>query len=181
MSDYKQITLENWTQPDPASTCFVSIHSDGTSSNIKAEQYFSDIMNHTLSKQIPEDIQKLYEVTRGTMTYGYYYYPIFTVAVEQLFRIVESSVSYVCKALSSPASIKTFNRKIEWLIETGIIEANEKVRWDGLRSLRNSRAHPKSQMILPPGPVLALFDEMTTDINSLFDELDKAINRNKEN
>ncbi len=177
MSDYKQITLENWTQPDPANTCFVRLRSDGKFSSIKAEEYFSDIMNHTLSEQVPEKIQKLYEVTRATMTYGYYYYPIFTVAVEQLFRIVESSVSYVCKTLGSPASIKTFNHKIEWLIELGILEGCKKARWDSLRRLRNARAHPESQMILPPGPVLSLFDEMTTDINSLFNKMNEGINR----
>ena len=177
MNHYKQITLENWTQPDSVSRCFVRIRPDGTSSSIKAEEYFADIMNHRLSEHVPEDIHKLFEVTRGTMTYGYYYYPIFTIALEQLFRIMESSVSHVCKALGIPASIKTYNHKIEWLIETGILENSKKAGWDSLRRMRNSRSHPKSQMILPPGPTIALFDEMTNDINSLFNEMDKAINR----
>jgi len=167
-SEYKQITLENWTKPDPANECFVGILPDGTSRAIKAEEYLTDILRHKLGDHVPEDIHKLFEVARGIMTYGYYYYPIFTMATEQLFRILESSVSHVCKTLGSPAPIKTYNTKIEWLIKKGILRDEEKERWDSIRRLRNSRSHPKNQMILPPGCTIDLLSAISDDINSLF-------------
>ena len=172
-SNYKQITLENWIEPDPVSRVFVRIQRDGTSSAIKAEEYLTEILSHSLNDYVPDDIQKLFEVTRGTMTYGYYYYPIFTLATEQLFRILESSVSHVCKTVGCPASIRIYSSRIKWLTDKGIIMSEEKARWDSIRRLRNSRSHPKSQMILPPGSAIDFLSAITNEINSLFLKMSK--------
>ena len=117
------------------------------------------------------------------MTYGYYYYPIFTFATEQLFRILESSVSHVCKTLGCPASKNTYNKRIEWLTDKRIIQGDEKIRWDSIRKLRNLRSHPKNQMIFTPGNAIRFLAAITDEINSLFQkmsEYQKAIQSNTE-
>ena len=182
-NSYKQITLANWTKPDPVNRVFVRIQEDGTSRTIKSEEYLTEILSHRLNDWVPEDIHQLHEVTRGSMTYGYYYYPIFTFATEQLFRILESSVSHVCKTLGCPASKNTFNKKIEWLTDKRIIQGDEKIRWDSIRKLRNLRSHPKNQMILTPGNAIRFLAAITDEINSLFQkmsEYQKAIQSNTE-
>ena len=174
---YKQITPENWTEPDPTNECFIRFQPDGTARAIKGEEYLTDILCHNLGDHVCEDIHRLFEVAKGTMTYGYYYYPIFTAAAEQLFRILESSVSHVCKIVDCPTSIRTYYSKIDWLTQQGIIGNDEKDRWDSSRQLRNSRSHPEHQMILTPGSTIGLLSSITDEINSLFIKMNEYLER----
>ena len=117
---------------------------------------------------MPSDVQALFEVACGAMVYGYFFYPLYTLAAEQLFRVVESALAHKCKALGAPRSRRTFEKRIEWLVEEGVISRPESTRWHAARQMRNAASHPECQMVLTPGNAIGILERVADDINSLF-------------
>ena len=102
------------------------------------------------------------------MVYGYFFYPLYTLAAEQLFRVIEAAVAHKCKTLGMPRSTIIFGERIDWLVERGAISRSESTRWHAARRLRNTASHPEHQMILPPGNAVGMLERIAEDLNSLF-------------
>ena len=141
---------------------------DGELRRIEGEDYLHCILRLELLESVPSDVKALFEVARGAMIYGYFFYPLYTLATEQLFRVVEAAVLRKCKDLEAPKSKQTFQQGIEWLISEGIIPVSAKPRWDAVRQLRNSTSHPNSQSIITPGIAIELLEKIARQVNSLF-------------
>lgn len=45
-------------------------------------------------EHVPKDIQVLFEVAKEAMVYGYYLYPLYNLATEQLYRVTEEAVTH---------------------------------------------------------------------------------------
>lgn len=170
MSDnFKTLTSENWLTADPSSTVFVKVaHKDGTITQLTGEEWLALFLDPTLSKSVPENVTALFEVARGSLVYGYCFYPLYTLACEQLFRVAEAAVSEKCKMLDAPKKTKTFEKKVKFLFDHQIISEPEYLDWDAVRELRNSTSHPEQQMILPPSAVAFLLFRIGEKINKLF-------------
>ena len=169
MYGFKTLTTENWLQPDTASVPFVKLsHSDGTVSRMSAEDWLSFFLDPTLSKSVPENVHTLFEVARGSLAYGYFFCPLYTLACEQLFRTAEAAVSEKCELLVAPKGVKTFKDKVQFLMERQVISAEQFSDWDGVRMFRNLTSHPERQKILPPGAVATLLFGISEAINELF-------------
>jgi hypothetical protein len=41
---------------------------------------------------VPEPIRELFDVARGAMIYGWFFYPLFRLGEDQLHRVVEAAV-----------------------------------------------------------------------------------------
>ena len=98
-----------------------------------------------MAEAVPAEIHDLFAVARGAMLYGYFFYPLYTLAAEQLYRVVEAAVSYKYelaggpKKMSRPKTGKTtkptFEDKIDWLFNTGMlvdtseIQRQQAVQW----------------------------------------------------
>lgn len=102
------------------------------------------------------------------MVYGYYFYPLYAIAVEQLFRIVDAAIFHKCKEMGSPNSIKTLEKRIDWLLEKNAITKEEFDRLHVARQARNIASHPESQMILPPGPAIGILTNIAKIINIIY-------------
>ena len=165
---FKEIILSNWLEPDDALKGFVRISPDGQPHTITGEEYLQHILRPKLHASVPSDVQALFEVARGVMVYGYFFYPLYTLAVEQLFRVVEATLAHKYKALRAPKSRRTFEKRIEWLVEEGVISRQESARWHAARQMRNAASHPERQMILTPGNAIGILERVADDINSLF-------------
>ena len=165
---FKKITQNNWLEPDPVLRGFVRISPDGRSQRPTDDDYLNLVLKPKLLEPVPTEVQALYEVARGAMVYGYFYYPLYTLAAEQLFRVAESAIVHKCKALGSPRSKDTLKKKIEWLIDQGNIPRSEFDRWEAIRSLRNVASHPDRQSIFTPGNALMFLEGIAKQINSLF-------------
>lgn len=169
MNGLKTLTINNWLQPDPASAHFVRrSYSDGTVSRLSAEDWLSFFLDPTLSESVPENVHSLFEVARGSLVYGYFFYPLYTLACEQLFRVAETAVTEKCKMLGAPKRVKKFHDKVQFLKETQVISAEQYSDLDELRRFRNSTSHPELQAILSPGAVTTLLFGITDTINELF-------------
>jgi len=168
---FKKLTVDNWLLPDEVSSMFVSVSSvDGQIRPVKGEDWLRAILQPQLNETVPLEVRKLFEVARGALVYGYFFYPLYTLAGEQLFRVAEAAVTYKCKAVVAPNSIRNFQQKVDCLVNQGIIPEEDKVHWDGIRGFRNITSHPKRQSFLLPGMVIGILERITTDINNLFSQ-----------
>jgi len=166
---YKQITKENWLLPDKISTSFLVRSPNGELTEIKnGEIYLEMILKPRLDENVPLEVQRLYEVARGVLIYGYFFYPLYTLGCEQLFRVAEAALSVRCRMINPHHEKETFRKKIEYLGKQGLLNEPEMMRWNALRQLRNISSHPADQSIYPPGPVISFLSKIADDINSLF-------------
>src|SRR5215218_7257043 len=146
----KTLTTENWLQPDPTSTIFVRLsHADGSVSPMSGEDWMAQFLAPSLNDNVPEEVRRLFEVARGALAYGYFFYPLYTLAGEQLYRVAEAAVSEKCALLGAPKK-SSFQDKIKFLVDKNLIPDEEFIRWDAFRQLRNMSSHPRQQNIIPP-------------------------------
>lgn len=172
----KIITHENWMNPDPLMKNFV-IRQDDKISIMSAEEWVISILTPKLSETVPLEIHKLFEVARGSMLYGYFFYPLFTLAFEQLLRVAEAAISEKCKQITTDKiGNKTFKDKVDRLNKNKLFSDEEYTKWNSLRNLRNVASHPNEQTILPPGITLEFIFIISELINSLFTQHNRQHN-----
>lgn len=165
----KELNVENWMEPDPRNRFWVvRSHRDGSERSLTGSDWASQVLGVTLEAKVPEEIRKLYQRAQAVVLYGYFFYPLWTEGSEKLFLVLEAAVSEKCKGLGAPKSLKTLEKKIQWLIDKGHIDAKERVRWEATRSLRNSVAHPERASLHMPTDALMTLDVAAKQINDLF-------------
>lgn len=169
--NFKTLTPENWLEPDPTVSYFKKLSPDtGELEAINRNDWFTRFMQPTLSKKVPEDVVKLYEAARGAMTYGYLFYPLFTLGIAQITRVGECAIRTRCKVDNLPKSkTKKFELMIIALAEQHIIDSEQIMKWNLIRQFRNSSTHQTQQIIMMPQFALRLLKLVTNEINLLFD------------
>ena len=165
---FKRITEENWLEADAGSAMFGGIASDGQVRAFQGEDWVQRFTQPQLNSSVPQAIHKLFEVARGCLIYGYYFYPLYTLGQEQLFRIVEAAVMQKCKIMGAPIGVRSFRNGVEWLIKQGVFDRAEVDRWGAIVELRNLASHPHEQRIIPPNWALSELSNVADDINTLF-------------
>jgi hypothetical protein len=173
----KKITLQNWQTPDIPRTF-----------NITGERWVQRLLEPELNPNVPEEVEQLFEIARGSMIYGWYYYALATLAAEQLYRVCELAATLCCKqagisllVVPKPAKNnkqhkpqkprqKRFVEIINDLVKAGIIPKADAVRWHATRQLRNIHSHPKSRTIDTPGNNATKVRLACDRINQLFNE-----------
>jgi hypothetical protein len=166
---FKNISPENWLKPDPMTQDFAQqLEPDMGTRPLSGEELLHEIFQPQLSPSVPLEIRKLFEVARGAMVYGYYFYPLFSLAIEQLYRVLEAAVINKCNAMGVPHSRDSYAKKVDWLIEQGVISQDQSKRWIASTKLRNFSSHPEMQSIYMPLEALKSFEILTDQINKLF-------------
>ena len=135
---------------------------------MSGEDWISQFQDPVLSESVPEEVRALFEVARGSLTYGYFFYPLYALAGEQLTRVAEAAISAKSKLLGAPKKL-TFEKQLKFLLDKKALTEQQHSDWDRLRKLRNEFSHPKQQNILPPGAVSLLLGGVADKINALFD------------
>lgn len=119
----------------------------------------------------------MFEGARGAMVYGWFFYPLITLASEQFGRIMEAAAKQRCQQLGIDTKItrkngKTYDRKfyelIEDLAKQGAIVEQDVRRWDATRNLRNMSAHAERQSIYSTGMALDSIDSTVDLLGKLF-------------
>ncbi len=166
----KKLTPENWLKPEPVMSLFVQMGpGDPQLRPMSGDDWVKAIATPTLNELVPEDVRVLFETARGALAYGYFFYPLYALGMEQAFRVGEAAVTHKCKAMDAPSKIKTLYGRIDWLVAKGVIPEQEKPAWHAIRNLRNIGSHPERQTLLPPGTVIGTLVRMAEKINALFD------------
>jgi hypothetical protein len=58
-------------------------------------------------------------------------------------------------------------RRVDWLIDAGVISPDKRDRWDGLRDLRNETTHMSIRHLTTPHEVLRALELLARDIDAL--------------
>lgn len=166
---FKALTLENWQQPDPVSSGYVTFDSGDQPRPMTGDDWMYHILAIPLAETVPDELRRLFEVARGTMLYGWFFYPAYTLASEQVLRVAEAAVARRCQELEAPRSVRTLGRRLAWLGQRGDLSAEDLERWDAVRHLRNLASHPQDQNVLLPGMVISQVRLLADAIGSLFE------------
>jgi hypothetical protein len=156
---FKHLLSANWQEPDPVSVALLG--------SLGPEQFADIVLQPTLEQLIPEDVHKLFLVAQGSILYGYYFYPLYALGLQQLYRVLEAAVTHKC-VLMGRNDMKNFGTKIQWLCEIGTISPADKAEWDSIRQARNLASHLEDQMIVSPAMVINAPKVIAERINELF-------------
>ena len=169
MSDFgfKTINLENWLSVDPVIACY-GTKVNGETVPVPPSYWLENLLKPQLNLSVPEEVRKLFEIARGAMIYGYFYYPLFTFGSEQILRIGEAAITAKFVASNGPTTTKTFFDRIKWLEESGVISPEIAASWHVVREARNYSSHPSEAAILTPGMVQIQVVEIVNRVNALF-------------
>jgi len=168
----KRITPSNWQLPE-----MPEIYT-----NMTQEIWIQEHLTPKLNPEVPENIAALYEVARGAMIYGWYFYPLITLGAEQCLRVLETAVRRCCENNGIKTKVEgkdgkvfdtSFVKNIKALIKKGIIPAKDEKLWMAAKDIRNYASHPESQTILPPGMTLANLKITADRLNYLFQHHEK--------
>jgi hypothetical protein len=171
---FKRLTIENFQQPDPTLSVFVRFSAqDGSIRTLSVDEWAQEILAVELSERVPLEVQRLFAVARGALVYGYFFYPLYTLGAEQLFRVAETAVNRKCRDLGvSEKRLRKlkFRERVERLVRKGVIQPTARQGWEALWDLRNLTSHPERQSILSPGMAIGELRRIAADIDGLFVE-----------
>jgi hypothetical protein len=141
---FKRLTPENWLEPASVMRVF----------RYSAEEWVHDITAVRLSEDVPLEVRKLFAAARGAVCYGYFFYPLYALASEQLARVAEAAVSRKYEATGGPKRVRrtprskprkaTFEEKLKYLEDQGIIAGPDVIWWGAIREARNDARTPRT-------------------------------------
>jgi hypothetical protein len=167
---FKKITNANWQKFDETTKLWCAI----TAAAKTNEDWIKFFSYAKLDPKVPEKIAKLLEVARGAMIYGWNFYPLLTLGVEQCYRLLDTGTRIRCNELGIPTKKKggkgntSFKENTDALMKHGIISKTEEIRWNAVRGLRNESSHPEQQSIFRPGQAQETLAVVVEILNDLF-------------
>jgi hypothetical protein len=164
---FKRLTRENWLKPDEI-TEILATFDNWQPVPFPDDGWISFILQPQLTDAVPLQIRRLFEIARSAMVYGYFFYPLYTLAGEQLFRVAETALIYKCKEIGAPKRIKNFHQKITYLIDKKVISEQDEEFWTTTRKNRNYASHPDGVIIVNPPLAIFWIELITEKINLLF-------------
>lgn len=166
---FKAIIPDNWRSEDEVIRYFIQ----------DPNTWIVLYLGPKLGSHVPKDIAAMFEVARGSMVYGWYFYPLLTLGTEQCYRIAEAAVRFRCKQLGEPlVSVtkknherqQTFHDLCQALVQRGVIPESDVEFWRAARDLRNWASHPQDQPIMMPAQAAGVLQRTADKINELFFE-----------
>lgn len=165
---HKKLTTSNWLQPDPVSSVFVRvIPAEGRAEKLSADDWAKAFLSLHLSTKVPGEVRALFNVARGACLYGYFYYPMYTLGMEQMYRVGEAAITHKCGELELPTKA-SLARKIQRLVALNVLNEREAEGWGILRRLRNWASHPQQPSVVPPGQVLQQIRRLIRQVDALY-------------
>ncbi len=134
-----------------------------------AEDWARLFLEVELSEKVPLQVRHLFDAARGACLYGWFFYPLYQLGENQLFRVADAAVTAKCTPMKPHKILRDFFARLAWLEEQGVIPQEAKEAWDGMRRLRNIASHPVMQSLNFPGPILGSFRRVRDAINALFE------------
>jgi hypothetical protein len=124
----------------------------------------------TLSEHVPETAFQMFEVAKGAMVYGLFFYPLYTIGEDHLSRLFEWVVKERYRTLSGRINDRNLKDALEWLLKSGHFPADSDVRWRAAYEIRNMMAHPTMQYITTPAEASRALRYMRDLLEHLYPE-----------
>lgn len=137
---FKVLKPDNWRRQDPIG-CDPLLNPGRLHHRKLGDLLAAEILSCELNPGVPIDARELFKVARGILCYGHFFYPLYSVGCDQLYRVLEAVVRHKCLDLAPEQKFRDYSSRIEWLHQQGtILEAD---RWNAARYLRNEASHLK--------------------------------------
>ena len=125
-----------------------------------------------LEENLPLEIRRLFEIARGTMISGWFFYPLLSIGCDQCMQCLEASARDVAARTANVTDAQRaslpFHAIVTRLANAKLILECEVPVWDAGRKLRNEAAHPSRPTILPPGAARGILSQTAQNINVLY-------------
>ncbi len=165
---FKELTLANWDQPDPANDVFGRMSQIVGPRKMTGHDWAREFLSVELGPQVPVHVGELFAVARGAVLYGWFFFPLFLLGEDQLHRVLESAAKTRYAELGGDRRQPSFEQATAWLMECKVIPPEDAERWEAARKMRNAASHPERQGAMAPGTVLRTLRETAHDISRLF-------------
>ncbi len=167
---FRELTLKNWTEQDPTNKAFgrMSPVVGVGPRSMSGDDWARAFLSVELKQHVPHEIRELFEVARGAMLYGWFFYPLFALGEEQLYRVLEAAARARYRQTGGPKQEPRFKEAIDFLVDNAVIPEPDSERWDAARKLRNAASHREQHTAMPPGTILRHLELSAHDINRLF-------------
>lgn len=165
---FKQLSLDNWTEADPVNRNFARISPLVGPIQMDQGDWARQFLAVDLSDDVPAEIRDLFAIARGAMLYGWFFYPLFRLGEEQLYRVLEAAVRLRYRQLGGAKAAPRYEETIELLVDHGLISTEQTERWTAARHLRNLVSHPERAAVVPPGSALRMLKVSAADIEALY-------------
>jgi len=99
-----------------------------------------------MAEAAPEEVQVMFDVAKATISYGWFYYPLYSVGTDRLEMTVELAVTLGFETLAQRER-STYRSAIAWLCENGHINESLCEELQTSRLSRNDALHPRFQSI----------------------------------
>jgi hypothetical protein len=168
---FKEVTPRNWAERDPINENFVMPDKRGWR-RMTGDDWAGLFLGVELVAHAPEPVRNLFLVARNTLPYGHFFYPLYTLGSEQLYRVADAAALHRYRDLGGPKTKHgrdpTFGGRIRWLREHGVITEDHVPQWEGSRELRNHASHPDMQSIFTPGNAYTMLHAVAECVNALY-------------
>lgn len=169
---FKRLTSENVQLPDPVVSAFVRYSmQDDSIQTVSTEEWAQIFLSVELSEHVPLEVRQLFAVARGTLVYGFFFYPLYTLGAEQMLRVAETAVAQKCRDVGVSAKKlerMSYRKRVKRLAHEGVFEPTAQLRWNLRHELRNLASHPEDQSIFTPGFAIDELKRIASDIDGLF-------------
>ena len=166
----ERFTPDRWLQPDPTLSVFSKLDLiTGAVEPMAAEDWFVVWRDAAVdSPAVPADIVNRIEQARACLAYGFFYYPLYALGVEQLLRVAEAALALRCEELNAPRNIRTFEKRIDWIASDSVIQNFDRDHWHMMRKMRNETTHGAFRMLLTPAAAKQLLHDVVDAITAFF-------------
>lgn len=147
---FKVVDAENVLTIDPVVADLATMSSDGTTRPMTQQDFARAFAAINLDASVPTEVRRGFLFTRNALCYGYWCYGMLTLGAQQMLRVADDALAFAVRERGITKRM-TFADRIRKLVELGDIPAEDEIRWDGVRNLRNSATHQRFQQIWSPG------------------------------
>lgn len=172
---FEKLSVENWLQPVDIMRHLARYSPETGNFHIASgEDWVRAILQPELSEEVPLEVQELFEGARGALAYGYFFYPLYMLGIEQASRVAETATDVKCTSLDAPpGATGNFRRRIDWLAKRDILD---KQYWQNVIEVRNSSSHLDRQRLIAPGEAVRILSYIAEAINGLFKDEERNSN-----
>ncbi|MDY7815154.1 hypothetical protein U0F71_05400 [Burkholderia pseudomallei] len=168
---FRRLEPGNWLDIDPLMNSTVL----STSRLNHYDAWFETVNELKLDRNVPLEIVRLFEATRGMLLYGLFFYPILALSGDQFVRVAEVAARAKCLALGAQLTqVQNFSNAVQWLIKRSGIAPDDQQAWRTIVFLRNDVSHLSEQRAYSVGMLLQQVHGLTSVINRLFQRDDAA-------
>lgn len=166
---------DRWLMPDLRMEQFLTLNKlTGSARDSTADDWLRLWKRGHLDLPVPAQIIELFEQARACICYGYFFYPLYALGIEQLMRVADAAVAVRCEQLDAPKSVHTLSQRINWLAKSNYTRGFDAQHWHRLRLFRNEATHHTRASVIPPAMAAPVLWNLAADIQALFADLPES-------